>query len=347
MKDRLTREFARRVCPGPPSPRLQEPKIFKHSEPCNTTIQITYSPVDLVVLLDGSNSIDASEFRLELQSAVTFLHALDEFLPNSFKAGVAQFSSTVQTEAVLSSDIYNAEQNITWNARQLGGGTYFGPALSRCAKLIDQRGQNNSYKMCTLISDGYNNDPTNLATRFPEVQEFCSSRLLFGRNCTAMRIADALKAENYKITGIFVGNDVQDRDNLARFSSCGKKESAIKDCDFYAHVAEWQSGRLTAPPDNATRAVHHFNCVCIHRTLCDFSDLRKKAASIANNFQDDFQFSNKTICPEGSVQVKQDLEPEFLIMAAPFILFTCGVLCGLLRVYVHGRHSEGQMSLIN
>ena len=138
---------------------------------------------------------------------MALLHTLDEYLPNSFRAGAAQYSTTSDLVNVMTADIYNMEQSLTWNTPQKGGGTNFDPPLQMCEQLIEGRGgRNGSYKMCVLLSDGDNFD-----------------------TAPALRTAARLKAKGYTITGIFVGSDAAARANMLRLSSCGVNESAALD----------------------------------------------------------------------------------------------------------------------
>ena len=53
----------------------------------------------------------------------------------------------------------------------------------------------------------------------------------------------------------------------------------------------------------------------------DFSTLREKAQGLAARFQDDFELSNVTVCVPGSVTVSSELQPEFLLMCAPLVVY--------------------------
>ena len=203
----------------------------------------THNPADIVLLLDGSGSINDGQFQQQLRAGDLLLDYFQKNMSASqgspeLRAGVVQYSgecnecfgkltaNAAKVEVPLTSDVAEARGRLSVAGgnsspiRQFKKGTYFGPALAKCYFETQQRGRGDATKLCVLMSDGKNQD--GLSDSFEYQKGDSSGGYEVCRTpdkhtnlpCAADTIAMWMKGQGYKIVGIVVGNDATAKQNM-------------------------------------------------------------------------------------------------------------------------------------
>jgi hypothetical protein len=103
-----------------------------------------------MVLLDGSGSVSAPNFQAQLRATDALIKGIDNTTQTTqlnaaekdkgkLSVGIIQYSAV--TTLVLESDLVNVSDSRTtlMKVKQVGGGTYWGPALALCYKTISTK----------------------------------------------------------------------------------------------------------------------------------------------------------------------------------------------------------------
>lgn len=129
-----------------------EEEAFNNGENCTTE-------VDLMIAIDGSNSITNSDWS----SAVAFLYDVVlgfQLGPNQAQIGVVQFSFGSDTEVVVPlTDDLNKLQTGLQNMQKLGGGTNIAEGIIMSQAQITQNGRSGVPHVIIVITDGKQDDP--------------------------------------------------------------------------------------------------------------------------------------------------------------------------------------------
>ncbi|GMH94303.1 hypothetical protein TrVE_jg6600 [Triparma verrucosa] len=164
-------------------------------EPCPlvevTTKTNHLAPVDVVFLLDSSGSMNGAPFAQQLDATSTLLRTLIEssnhtFQNGTFQASVVQWSGEEQAspgensifvDQPLNNNSTNTLNKLSELPHRLKGWTHFSPGLAECSNQLSQSGQEDSFKLCVLVSDGVNfdgDDYTYNSGDGSNVDEFCT-----------------------------------------------------------------------------------------------------------------------------------------------------------------------------
>eukprot|EP00929_Paragymnodinium_shiwhaense_P062172 TRINITY_DN31036_c0_g1_i1.p1 TRINITY_DN31036_c0_g1~~TRINITY_DN31036_c0_g1_i1.p1 ORF type:complete len:698 (-),score=171.00 TRINITY_DN31036_c0_g1_i1:330-2423(-) len=220
------------------------PGIVKH---CIPKIISHGSPTDLEAyfLLDSSYSVigsDAGGWQNEKDAAVAIIAGFEETYvnatgqPDRLHEGAAQFSTGVDEEVPLSTDIADVKARVKSMAMKFKGTTMTHLALDMCKEKLMNSGLDNAFKVCVLITDGY---PT-------------EARL------TRRASREVLDAGIY-IMGILVSSSVKiqsDGKDLKHLTSCSRERDS-GDCKWYIELRDWGDlqGRATTIASSITESV--------------------------------------------------------------------------------------------
>jgi len=139
--------------------------------------------LDVVIVLDGSNSIISSDWQHALDFANKIVDSFD-IGPTKVKVGALQFSDSATKIVDLSGD-KSAIQSAISGTRQMKLNTNTGKGLQLAKDLIDSEGRANASKAVILITDGKSNQGVNPTT-----------------------VASSIKAEGIEVFGIGVGSSI-------------------------------------------------------------------------------------------------------------------------------------------
>jgi len=183
---------------------------------CEDQTHLTPRGADVMVLVDGSNSMSNDEFQVELVAANVLLGTLGtaenrSWKENNFNAGLIQYSGidglrngtingSAVTQAPIDSQtkplISKVAQGLTSNQTAFTeatlsgklvqtkvpgfGATWYAPSLVDCYKQLSQSKNTYGYKMCVLITDGLPNDGSNLVPQSPIYEQNINTQTDFG-----------------------------------------------------------------------------------------------------------------------------------------------------------------------
>ncbi|KAI5606554.1 collagen alpha-6(VI) chain, partial [Silurus asotus] len=133
----------------------------------NTKPECTKESADLIILIDGSESIKENSWKIIIYFMISLIDNL-RIKPDLFRVGVAQFSTYYRKEFYLDEfnnvvDVKKAIEGII----QMKDGTKIGNALEKVQEFFDaskgSRIQEGISQNLLLITDGESNDPVNIS----------------------------------------------------------------------------------------------------------------------------------------------------------------------------------------
>lgn len=120
------------------------------------------SPIDIMLVLDGSGSISSSEFR-QMKTFANDLVNSFTIGPADARIGIVQFSWKTQLEIALSDDQAALADTIN-NLRQFRGGTDIQDGLEEGRTELARNGRSGTPQVIILLTDGYHNRDGNPQT---------------------------------------------------------------------------------------------------------------------------------------------------------------------------------------
>ena len=168
-------------------------------EPCPlsevTTRTTNLAPVDVVFLLDSSGSMNGQPWEDQKEATSTLLRTLvsssnHSFANGTFKASIVQWSGesrespgagATHVDQALNNNVTDTLVKLGELDHKLKGWTHFSPGLTECANQLNTYGQEGSYKLCVLVSDGVNFDGDDYvysSTDGSSVDEYCQANNL-------------------------------------------------------------------------------------------------------------------------------------------------------------------------
>lgn len=161
---------------------VEERLVMSTIQPMNGTRDCVF---DLMVVMDGSGSIDAPDFELQKQFVNELVSSFN-VSPNFAHIGVVQFSSHMSGRLEIGlSDDPTAITNTVTNIVQLGGTTDIAEGLTIANDEIVTSGRSGVPKVIVLLTDGQHNEPGD-----------------------PVAIADDIKAQGTMIFSIGVGSGI-------------------------------------------------------------------------------------------------------------------------------------------
>lgn len=151
--------------------------------------QTTIHPVDVILAIDNSDSMDGDPLIQARQAAQAFLNAIDF---NSARVGVVQFDSSASVIHPLDTDATNISTAI--NSIGVGGGTAIDDALQVSANYLRNNLRSSATGIIVLLSDGASDSDT------------------------AVQMADVAKRAGIQIISVGLGDGI-DSDLLAGIAS--------------------------------------------------------------------------------------------------------------------------------
>ncbi|NJL53992.1 VWA domain-containing protein [bacterium] len=130
--------------------------------PVTSTTQITptmtcTNKLDIMLVLDGSGSISANDFR-QVRDFSSRLAESFTIGDNATRIGIVQFSDNAQLELPLSVDIAQVQSAIQ-QVQQIGNGTEIGAGITLAQSEIEANGRADATPILILLTDGRSSDP--------------------------------------------------------------------------------------------------------------------------------------------------------------------------------------------
>ena len=165
-------------------------------EPCPltevTTRTTSLVPVDVALLLDSSGSMNGQPWEDQKEATSTLLRTLvsssnHSFSNGTFQASIVQWSGESRespgagstfVDQPLNNNVTDSLVKLSGLDHRLKGWTHFSPGLTECANQLKTFGQEGSYKLCVLVSDGVNFDGDIYVYSFSDgslVDEYCQA----------------------------------------------------------------------------------------------------------------------------------------------------------------------------
>lgn len=134
--------------------------------PVTSTTQITptmtcTNKLDIMLVLDGSGSISANDFR-QVRDFSSRLAESFTIGDNATRIGIVQFSDNAQLELPLSGDIAQVQAAIQ-QVQQIDGGTEIGAGITLAQSEIEANGRADATPILILLTDGSSRDPVPVA----------------------------------------------------------------------------------------------------------------------------------------------------------------------------------------
>lgn len=211
-------------------------------------------PVDVMMLLDASSSIDASDWVALGTGVQTFLLTLRSEVPGWLQVGAMQWSSTdwkvdPNNGCImwhLSPDVGGAMDAVA-DATQVSGGTHMALALSACGWEAATFGKAGSTKVCMTVTDGDFTDRYKVydATDYAGVWDYCQQASI--SPCTVDDIAAELKdVKDITIISVVVGSHA-DMELAKMVASCNASQPA-SECHNIIPVSSMATFEVSATP---------------------------------------------------------------------------------------------------
>lgn len=232
--------------------------LFK---PCPKTTNVVSAPVDIVINLDGSGSVDGTELKQLMKSSGMMVEEIATNI-SDLRVGVTQWGSgSPRTELgfppadnpgetqrainrlkndIAFSRLPNKYQN-TWFS------TAFGACWDQHANWYPRNEYDSIlpvYPLCVIVSDGQNFDAGKVYSpdsqyNSPVVLNFCKYTGLDGnganKSCMINNIADTIKnVLNITVFGLYIGNNQNHKRALCDVSSCSPEECEQDRCEKFA-----------------------------------------------------------------------------------------------------------------
>lgn len=192
------------------------------------------APLDLVILFDGSGSIDSADYQTELDGIENLINLLPV---NSAEVNVAlvQFGTSANTTLVFS-DSATAITTALGNAPQLSGQTNHADAFTTASNLFADEGRSGAAQFVLLITDGVANEP---AGGNPFID--------------AVAASDTLKDDGVVILGVGIEPDI-DSSDLEFYTSSPTGNTTFMYGDFDTFAADSATLRDAIIPEPSTSA---------------------------------------------------------------------------------------------
>lgn len=140
-------------------PGIPSGPVFEPPPNANCPPPVCTSPIDVVMLLDGSGSISQDDWERAQQFSDKVLSKLKFNTDNPDQGprfGVVQFSSSTRVEATLSTNAQELEKAIDSMA-QMKSGTNTGAGLNAAQTLFNNKGREQAPHILFVVTDGEHN----------------------------------------------------------------------------------------------------------------------------------------------------------------------------------------------
>ena len=148
-------------------------------------------PIDIMLVMDGSGSLSASDYETQRSYANDFAN-LFTFGPNDVRMGVVQFSTNAQLEIGLSDNATVVGNSIN-NMAQQSGQTNHGDGFIAAHNEIQANGRVGALQAILFLTDGRANRP--IGPPDPVIY--------------AIEAANAIKNDGIQIYGLGFGSDIE------------------------------------------------------------------------------------------------------------------------------------------